>query len=112
MALFYDEYSHKAAAKRLCRGCDVQQECLDDALEREEEFGVWGGHDTRERRTILRLRRKAAVRQAELERQKAPDLPLRREPGAFIPFWISTVPTAPDDRSGPAESVPPWPART
>lgn len=32
-----------AAAKALCGGCPVQQECLAGALERREPWGVWGG---------------------------------------------------------------------
>ncbi|MBS9371381.1 WhiB family transcriptional regulator [Rhodococcus sp. B50] len=30
-------------AKTLCAGCPVRTRCLDDALEREEPWGVWGG---------------------------------------------------------------------
>ncbi len=30
-------------AKRLCRGCPVRRECLSGALERGEQWGVWGG---------------------------------------------------------------------
>lgn len=38
-----------------CDRCPVQAECLADALERNEGFGVWGGKTTSER---VQLRRK------------------------------------------------------
>ena len=39
-------------AKRVCAGCEVRAECLQDALDRGERFGVWGGLSERERRTL------------------------------------------------------------
>ena len=39
-------------AKRVCAGCEVRAECLQDALDRGERFGVWGGLSERERRTF------------------------------------------------------------
>ena len=39
-------------AKRVCRGCEVRAECLQEALDRGERFGVWGGLSERERRTL------------------------------------------------------------
>lgn len=41
-------------AKRICRGCPVQRECLAEALDNRIEFGVWGGMTERERRALLR----------------------------------------------------------
>jgi len=41
-------------AKRVCAGCEVQAECLQDALDRGERFGVWGGLSERERRVLAR----------------------------------------------------------
>ncbi|WP_189112086.1 WhiB family transcriptional regulator [Pilimelia terevasa] len=43
-------------AKRICRSCPVQYECLADALDNRIEFGVWGGKTERERRALLRQR--------------------------------------------------------
>lgn len=40
------------AAKSICRGCDVDVDCLAYALEHEERFGVWGGLSERERRRL------------------------------------------------------------
>lgn len=39
-------------AKRRCRSCHVRQECLDDALARNERFGIAGGLTARERRAL------------------------------------------------------------
>lgn len=56
--LFFPE-KHETAlaklAKRVCRACPVRQECLDDALDRGEEFGVWGGLSSQERRRLKRV---------------------------------------------------------
>ena len=43
-ALFYDLHPLAvAAAKTVCTRCPVRVECRDDAQQRGEEFGVWGG---------------------------------------------------------------------
>ena len=39
-------------AKRTCLTCDVRSECLDYALENQEQFGIWGGLSERERRKL------------------------------------------------------------
>lgn len=41
-----------AAARRICAGCPVKTECLEFALENDEEWGVWGGLSERERRRL------------------------------------------------------------
>ena len=43
-------------AKEVCRGCVVQDDCLEYALENGEKFGIWGGLSERERRRIRRSR--------------------------------------------------------
>lgn len=42
-------------ARRLCRLCEVSDECLDYALQSNQLFGMWGGKTPKER---LRIRRK------------------------------------------------------
>ncbi len=37
------------AAKEVCRGCIVLDDCLSEALINDEEFGIWGGLTRRER---------------------------------------------------------------
>ncbi len=55
---FYPERSHEkaAAAKAVCATCPVRQECLDEAIENNEKYGVWGGMDTTERMREARRR--------------------------------------------------------
>lgn len=43
-------------AKRICQGCPVIDECLQYALDH-KVVGIWGGTTTRQRSTMLRLRR-------------------------------------------------------
>ena len=55
-------------AKEVCRGCVVQQDCLEYALLNGEKFGIWGGMSERERRRIRRqrvLERQAVARTIE-----------------------------------------------
>lgn len=52
-----DEYAIEAA-KKVCRRCPVQMQCLQWALEKGEEFGVWGATSERERRR-MRFRKPA-----------------------------------------------------
>ena len=49
---FPDKGESVRPAKRVCAGCEVQAECLQDALDRGERFGVWGGLSERERRVL------------------------------------------------------------
>ena len=41
-----------AQAKRVCRACDVRDECLEYALANDERFGIWGGLSEHERRKM------------------------------------------------------------
>ena len=43
-------------AKEVCRGCVVQNDCLEYALANGEKFGIWGGMSERERRRLRRAR--------------------------------------------------------
>ena len=47
-------------AKEICAQCAVRQACLEYALANRERDGVWGGATERERRRIVRQRRKTA----------------------------------------------------
>ncbi|MDQ1437468.1 MAG: WhiB family transcriptional regulator, redox-sensing transcriptional regulator [Acidimicrobiaceae bacterium] len=49
-----------AAAKSICAQCPVLQPCLEYALANRERDGVWGGATERERRRMVRQRRKSA----------------------------------------------------
>lgn len=52
-------------AKRVCHACHVQQQCLDYALETNQDSGIWGGL-TEEERRIIRRSRAAAARAARV----------------------------------------------
>jgi WhiB family redox-sensing transcriptional regulator len=59
--IFYPETDEEAdVAKEVCAECGVQAACLEYALARREKVGVWGGATERERRRILRQRRRTA----------------------------------------------------
>jgi WhiB family redox-sensing transcriptional regulator len=47
--------------KAICGTCTVQQQCLEFALASRESEGIWGGATEKERRRILRQRRKTAA---------------------------------------------------
>ena len=52
-----------ARAKEVCGQCPVQGECLDYALETNQDSGIWGGTSEEERRVLRRqyvARQKAA----------------------------------------------------
>jgi WhiB family redox-sensing transcriptional regulator len=50
---------HIAAAKAVCGACPVKAECLEFALETNQDSGVWGGASEEERRQIRRARARA-----------------------------------------------------
>lgn len=46
----------REAAVMVCLSCPVRYECLEDALDRQERWGIWGGFDETERRNLLGFR--------------------------------------------------------
>lgn len=59
--IFYPETDDEAeAAKEVCDLCPVRGACLEYALARREKEGLWGGCTERERRRIIRQRRRTA----------------------------------------------------
>ena len=56
-----DEDEGVERAKEVCDTCVVQQHCLEFALVNREAEGIWGGATEKERRRILRQRRKTAA---------------------------------------------------
>lgn len=59
--IFYPANEDEAeAAKSVCAACPVRQPCLEYALTSRERDGVWGGATEKERRRLLRQRRKSA----------------------------------------------------
>jgi WhiB family redox-sensing transcriptional regulator len=57
---FTDEDDDAEAAKGVCAVCAVRESCLEHALGVREKDGIWGGATERERRRIIRQRRRSA----------------------------------------------------
>ena len=53
-AFFPEKGASTREAKRICARCEVQADCLRDALSTGERFGVRGGLSERERRRLAR----------------------------------------------------------
>lgn len=59
--VFFPETEEESdTAKAICDSCDVRIACLEHALSSREKVGVWGGTTERERRRIVRQRRRTA----------------------------------------------------
>jgi WhiB family redox-sensing transcriptional regulator len=60
--IFYpeDDEDPGDAAKAVCAMCMVRETCLESAIATREKLGVWGGATARERRRIIRQRRRAS----------------------------------------------------
>ena len=54
-----NEFSTQAA-KAICMTCPVREACLEHAIAVREKHGVWGGLTARERRRLIRRRRRSA----------------------------------------------------
>ena len=60
-AIFYPVSEEDAAeAKAVCANCPVREPCLEYSITAREKQGVWGGLTEKERRRIVRQRRKTA----------------------------------------------------
>jgi WhiB family transcriptional regulator, redox-sensing transcriptional regulator len=58
-ALFFsDDLDEISEAKRICLACPVRGRCLDAAVDRGEQYGVWGGHLFVAGRIVLHKRRR------------------------------------------------------
>ncbi|MCF3939946.1 WhiB family transcriptional regulator [Gordonia tangerina] len=51
---WFPEKNSAAAAKAVCRNCEVVEQCLSYALDNNEPHGVWGGKSVRERARMRR----------------------------------------------------------
>lgn len=91
-AFFPENGSSTREAKQICGRCPVRAECLEDALRRDERFGVWGATSETERRSLRRARTTTAG----------------PEPTSAAP--VSSPPAVPAQRTSPTrqgrESVP------
>jgi WhiB family redox-sensing transcriptional regulator len=59
--IFYPATDEEAdVAKAICAVCAIRQACLEHALGSRERDGIWGGATEKERRRIIRQRRRSA----------------------------------------------------
>ena len=58
--VFFPADDDEATAKAVCAQCPVREVCLEHALGQRERDGVWGGCTEKERRSIVRRRRRAS----------------------------------------------------
>lgn len=58
---FPERGGNSKAAKAICASCPVQRECRDFALEKEIEFGVWGGTSRQDRNAMKRQVRRLSA---------------------------------------------------
>jgi WhiB family redox-sensing transcriptional regulator len=55
---FYPEKGKSPeSARGVCRRCPVQPECLEWALDSNQQYGVWGGTTAKQRQRMRRARR-------------------------------------------------------
>lgn len=52
---------HEDQARLLCSKCEVRDECLEFALKHNVQYGIWGGLDETERKTLRRRLRKRSA---------------------------------------------------
>lgn len=62
---------HEKKAKKICKPCTVQDDCLATAIYRQEEHGVWGGLGVDEREELFTAAGKDPARAMELFRVRA-----------------------------------------
>jgi len=55
-----DDEDPATEAKEICGTCPVRETCLEFAIATREKDGVWGGYTARERRRLVRQRRRAS----------------------------------------------------
>ncbi|AMD42782.1 WhiB family transcription factor [Streptomyces phage Xkcd426] len=81
--MFPSDQDHKGIqlAKDACAVCPVRAECLTEAFDRSEQFGVWGGLTTGERNTLRRKAVRRARRSGEelLSAEELTDMALTDE---------------------------------
>jgi WhiB family redox-sensing transcriptional regulator len=53
--IFFSEESNTVkSARKICEECPVKTECLNDAIEKDDQFGIRGGLTARERKNLRR----------------------------------------------------------
>lgn len=65
---FSEEPEDMAKAKAFCMECPVRMECLEFAFRKGIEYGIFGGLKDTERRSLLKRRGRAAVKELLTQR--------------------------------------------
>jgi WhiB family redox-sensing transcriptional regulator len=55
-AFFPEKGGSIRAAKRVCQACELRTECLEHAIENDEQHGIWGGLSVNERLRVTAVR--------------------------------------------------------
>ncbi len=50
----HERVARERRAKQVCAGCPVRARCLDHAIDTDERYGIWGGLNQEERRSLRR----------------------------------------------------------
>jgi len=50
----HERVARERRAKQVCAGCPVRARCLDHAIVTDERYGIWGGLNQEERRSLRR----------------------------------------------------------
>ena len=51
--IFFPEIGENVSVvKKICKACDVREECLKFSLDNDERFGIWGGLSEKNRRQL------------------------------------------------------------
>lgn len=83
--LFFSEDADEIEeAKALCRGCPMRLDCLTGAVERQEPWGVWGGHLFDKGQVLAGKRSRGRPRKDEVERQADLERAIRAEVGLEV----------------------------
>ena len=80
---FSDDLDDIAEAKRLCLACPMRTACLDGAVERGEQYGIWGGHLFVAGRIVLSKRRRGRPPKVPRPGDTLPDVEV---PEAYRPL--------------------------
>ncbi len=72
---FSDDIGEIAEAKRMCATCPVIVECLDTAIARNEQWGVWGGQLFVAGRIVMTKRRRGRPPKHPRPEDQLPQIP-------------------------------------
>ncbi len=55
-----NDVAKRAAARAVCDGCSVREQCVEDAISKPDSEGIWGGLSRKQRLKIAKARAEAA----------------------------------------------------